>query len=153
MDWWFTRGMCILPIFVVVWTYITFGVSYTLSVARGDVDPGFPYISDTGSRRPESCIFGQMLNITAAVALVTLYVRYKQVAHYLIKLPDNKLKQAYYANKIGFVLSFGISFGISLVANFQVGLVGVTFYSCSLVTKLLRPNLFLCCFYSSKHFV
>lgn len=69
MGFWFTRGLSFLPIFVIVWTYLTFGISYIIAVARGDVDPGFPYISDTGARRPESSIFGQMLNMTAAVGM------------------------------------------------------------------------------------
>lgn len=119
MEFWFTRGLSFLPIFVIVWTYLTFGISYTLSVARGDVDPGFPYISDTGARRPESCVFGQMLNIAAAAALATLYVRYKQVENFLVKLPDEKLLKVQRLNKFALFCAVAISLGMSLVANFQ----------------------------------
>lgn len=119
MDLWFTRGLAFLPIFVIVWTYLTFTISYLISVSRGDVDPGFPYISDTGARKPESSIFGQMLNITAAFALASLYVRYRQVESFLVKLPDNKLRSVHYANKISWYFGILISLGMSLVANFQ----------------------------------
>ena len=71
---WFTRGMAFLPIFTVAWTYLTFTISYMIAVFRGDVDPGFPYISDTGARRPESSVFGMMLNVSACVGK-TLVVR------------------------------------------------------------------------------
>jgi hypothetical protein len=40
---------------------------YTIAVLNEHVDPGFPYISDTGSYSPESCIFGQLVNITAFI--------------------------------------------------------------------------------------
>lgn len=33
-----------------------------MSVYRKDVNPVFPYISDTGNWTPESCIFAFMLN-------------------------------------------------------------------------------------------
>ena len=66
-EFWFNKGMAFLPIFLVIWTYLTFTISYIIAVSRGDVDPGFPYISDTGAFRPESSVFGQMLNISALV--------------------------------------------------------------------------------------
>nr|XP_039270431.1 DNA damage-regulated autophagy modulator protein 2-like [Styela clava] len=119
MDFWFTRGLSFLPIFVIVWTYLTFTISYIISVSRGDVDPGFPYISDTGARRPESSIFGQMLNITAGFALACLYVRYKQVESFLIKLSDHDVRKVYRVNKISWYFGIAISLGMSLVANFQ----------------------------------
>jgi len=68
--YWFNRGMAFLPIFTVVWTYITFATSYMISVFKGDVDAGFPYISDTGARRPESSVFGMMLNISACAGKI-----------------------------------------------------------------------------------
>lgn len=82
MDFWFIRGLAFYPIFVIIWTYLTFSISYIISVARGDVDPGFPYISDTGARKPESCVFGQMLNITAAVC------KYLNIRNYFIRNSD-----------------------------------------------------------------
>lgn len=41
---------------------------YTIAVLNEHVDPAFPYISDTGSYSPESCIFGQLVNIAAFIS-------------------------------------------------------------------------------------
>jgi len=71
---WFQRGLALLPVLLVIWTYLTFTISYIFAVSRGDVDPGFPYISDTGARRPESSLFGQMLNISAVIGQYLLSV-------------------------------------------------------------------------------
>ncbi|KAF6771028.1 hypothetical protein AHF37_10576 [Paragonimus kellicotti] len=34
-----------------------------MSAAFGDVSILFPYISDLGTMAPESCVFGQLLNL------------------------------------------------------------------------------------------
>lgn len=47
---------------------------YTISVQWDHVVPGFPYISETGTLSPESCIFAQCLNIAA---LLRMYIRSK----------------------------------------------------------------------------
>jgi len=118
-QFWFQRGMAYLPLTLIIWTYITFITSYIWSVLRGDVDALFPYISDTGARRPESCLFGQMLNITACISFATLYVRYAQVSGYI---DDIRIENSYLVdklNKAGLFLAFIICLGMSLVANFQ----------------------------------
>lgn len=40
---------------------------YLLSVLDGNVYVLFPYISDTGALPPESCVFGLLVNIGAAL--------------------------------------------------------------------------------------
>jgi len=72
--------MAFLPVFLVIWTYLTFTISYIIAVSRGDVDAGFPYISDTGARRPESCIFGQMLNISAVAGERNCLAKYISIS-------------------------------------------------------------------------
>lgn len=56
-------GVGHIPVILTIFTVVTVAVTYGLAVYRGDVDPIFPYISDAGAKRPESCIFGQLLNI------------------------------------------------------------------------------------------
>jgi hypothetical protein len=49
---------------------------YSIAVGNDHVEPGFPYISDTGTRSPESCVFGQLLNIGAALGkMFFLYIK------------------------------------------------------------------------------
>jgi len=107
-------SLCWLPILLALFTAIAFTSSYVISVLRGDVNALWPYISDTGTDPPESCIFGQFLNFTAMMAMATMYVRYKLVqAFNNHDIPLRRLNQI--------ALFFGAcsSLGVSLVANFQ----------------------------------
>lgn len=36
---------------------------YIIAVCNDHVEAAFPYISDTGSLSPESCIFGELINL------------------------------------------------------------------------------------------
>ncbi|KAF5304397.1 hypothetical protein FQR65_LT18873 [Abscondita terminalis] len=76
----------------------------------------FPYISDTGAMSPESNIFGQCLNIGAAMMFIVLYVRYRQI-DYDIRTKNIILNPIW--NKIGIILGFTASLGVSLVGNFS----------------------------------
>lgn len=42
--------------------------SYIMAVILGHVEAGFPYISDTATSAPESCIFAQFVNMTATLS-------------------------------------------------------------------------------------
>ncbi|TRY64978.1 hypothetical protein DNTS_024649 [Danionella cerebrum] len=77
--WWFQRGLCLLPVALVLWSSATFLVSYTTAGLLGHADLLLPYISDTGTEVPERCVFGFMLSVTAFLGLSSMYVRYKQV--------------------------------------------------------------------------
>lgn len=109
------RGLSYLPISLVLVSLTTFALTYIISVARGDVSAYFPYISDTGTKVPESCIFGQFLNIAAALSLWTMYVRYKLVQA-LAGDEDSRLRRL---NNVSLFLGIFSSLGLSLVANFQ----------------------------------
>ncbi|XP_070553085.1 DNA damage-regulated autophagy modulator protein 2-like isoform X2 [Ptychodera flava] len=114
---WFCVGMGWLPMSVAIMVAATFTISYCISVGLGHVPAEFPYISDTGTYIPESCIFGQLLNITAALAFATIYVRYKQVQEYNREASPAILR----ANKIALVIGGFACLGMSMVANFQEG--------------------------------
>ncbi|XP_056132261.1 DNA damage-regulated autophagy modulator protein 1 [Lampris incognitus] len=84
---WFMQGTCFLPVFLVIWSSSTFIVPYIIALYRADVDVIFPYISDSGTYPPESCIFGLMTFVTATTALATMYARYKFVEKLLVVPP------------------------------------------------------------------
>ncbi|CAG5125742.1 unnamed protein product [Candidula unifasciata] len=110
----------LVPVSMIVLAAATFVVSYIVAVARGDVRAAFPYISDTGSIRPESCIFGQFLNVVAFLAFCTMYIRFKAVeaiAHNAL-YDDRKMCRL---NKVALVVGLVSAFGTSVVANFQEG--------------------------------
>ncbi|XP_064602061.1 DNA damage-regulated autophagy modulator protein 1-like isoform X1 [Liolophura sinensis] len=111
----------LFPVAVFVFIPLTFIISYIIAVCAGHVAPGFPYISDTGTEPPESCIFGQMLNIGAVLAGITLYIRYRDVEENL-KIRDITQRSCVHLsclNNIGFVLGICSALGASIVANFQ----------------------------------
>ena len=62
---WRAMGAGHWPVLVAIVMALNLGLTYVVSVTRNDVDPYFPYISATGTRRPESCLFGLLMNLTA----------------------------------------------------------------------------------------
>ncbi|CAE1313452.1 DRAM2 [Acanthosepion pharaonis] len=130
-------GLEIFPLSLVVLSLLTFITTYIIAVSQKHVTPYLPYISDTGSKSPESCIFGQLLNISTMLGFLgqacdtsapssavlkkfklsfaTMYVRYKLVAS-MVNIDSTRL---HLLNKIS--LGFGIiaAFGMSVVGNFQ----------------------------------
>lgn len=109
----------LLPVSLVLLAATSFCLSYIIAVIRGDVNAAFPYISDTGAEVPESCIFGQLLNIVAFLAFCTMFVRYKAVQA-LAGEEDRWLRRM---NRISMFLGCFSAFGCSMVANFQEGTV------------------------------
>ncbi|KAK7098662.1 DNA damage-regulated autophagy modulator protein 2-like [Littorina saxatilis] len=105
----------LLPIALVLVAASAFCLSYVIAVIRGDVSAAFPYISDSGAEVPESCVFGQLLNIGAFLAFSTMYVRFKAIQA-IAGDEDRWLRRM---NKATMLLGISSAFGCSLVANFQ----------------------------------
>lgn len=112
--WWFQQGLSILPSALVIWMSASLIFSYISAVLLHHVDTLGPYVSDTLSVPPESCIFGMMINISALLGIATIYVQYKQVL-YLNPEESIVLK----LNKAGVVLGMVCCFGLCIAANFQ----------------------------------
>lgn len=112
--WWFQQGLSFLPSALVIWTAASFLLSYITAVLLHHVDPLVPYISDSGTIPPERCLFGIMLNISAALSMATMYVRYKQVS--ALNPQESEILRL---NKAGLALGFVSSFGLCIIANFQ----------------------------------
>ncbi|XP_061446105.1 modulator of macroautophagy TMEM150B isoform X2 [Rhineura floridana] len=83
-----------------------------MAVANGSVNitEAFPYISTCGSYPPQSCLFGQVLNLGAFLGAVICFLKYQQVQDYGC---HSRL------NLAGLVLGLLCAFGSSLVGNFQ----------------------------------
>lgn len=92
---------------------------YIIAICLRHVEVEFPYISDTGTHTPESCIFSQALNIVSFLVILTVYVRYKQIEQ---SYRDYLSPQSAFIMKINWIaLCVGSvsAFGLSIVANFQ----------------------------------
>ncbi|VDM50273.1 unnamed protein product [Toxocara canis] len=85
-------------------SFLIEGSTYVFAVWRGDIDPVFPYISAEGDRRPESCFFSMMLNLS-----------YSLVSE-LNRSADLCLKRV---NELSLVAGLLGAVGMFFVANFQ----------------------------------
>ncbi|CAN7998680.1 unnamed protein product [Ixodes hexagonus] len=109
----------LLPLSVFVLLPGTFILTYLISIALGHVEADFPYISDTGTYAPESCVFSQLLNLCAVLMAGTVYVRYKEVEQYYRDHLSQESPKVLRLNRVGLWLGWMASFGVSIVANFQ----------------------------------
>lgn len=90
-----------------------------ICIVRNDCEIAWPYISDTGTKTPESCIFSQLFNIVATLIAITIAIRYKQVEQ---QCRDNLIPDAnrvFALNKWSFFIGLASAVGLSIVANFQ----------------------------------
>lgn len=108
----------LLPIAVYLLFLTTFICTYIAAVLQGHVVPTFPYISDAATYSPESCVFGQLINIGCVLLGIVVYIRYRQIEQLIylhLELPTSPSK----LNRIAMWVGFGSCFGCSVVANFQ----------------------------------
>ena len=59
--------------------FTAFIAGYAISVGTDKVAALFPYISDTGTIPPASCVFGLFLNMAAAFGVVAIYIRHRHL--------------------------------------------------------------------------
>jgi len=97
---------------------LAFFVSYGIGVSRNDIQKIWPFVSDTGAIPPESCIFGQLLNMSAGLTMVSLYLRHRHIMAYFRATKD-KRKRLILTSRIFLCVGIFAAFGLMLVANFQ----------------------------------
>lgn len=107
----------ILPIAVFVLFPATFIITYIVAVLLKHVEADFPYISDTGTYSPESCVFGQLLNWGTMLMAAVIYIRFQQVKEYFRTYPLHISVRK--LNKCGLWFGLISCVGLSFVANFQ----------------------------------
>lgn len=108
----------LFPIAVWLLFQITFIGTYIAAIIQGHVVPKVPYISDAATYSPESCVFGQLINIGCVLLGIVVYIRYRQVEQ-LIFHHLELVATSYKINWIALWLGIGSCLGCSIVANFQ----------------------------------
>lgn len=107
----------LFPIATYLLFQTTFISTYIAAVLQGQVVPTVPYISDAATYSPESCVFGQLINIGCVLLGIVVYIRYRQIQqlmyHHLELASSSKL------NLIAMWVGMASCFGCSIVANFQ----------------------------------
>ncbi|CAL8106876.1 unnamed protein product [Calicophoron daubneyi] len=106
-----------LPISLDILMFGTFATSYSISSVSGNVSVLFPYISETGTLVPESCVFGQLLNLCACLGALCVYVWY---LHQMYRIEHNEcIRPHHIFARITLAVGMLSALGISIVANFQ----------------------------------
>ncbi|XP_066583367.1 DNA damage-regulated autophagy modulator protein 1-like [Prorops nasuta] len=107
----------VLPLSLFILIPVTFVVTYTISLHWDHIMPGFPYISETGSLSPESCVFAQLLNIAVLLLGCCVYIRHRQVSQWQIERGESLVnRKLLFLTKCCGYLS---CFGLDILANFQ----------------------------------
>lgn len=108
----------LFPIAVFLLFQVTFICTYIAAILEGHVVPDIPYISDAATYSPESCVFGQLINMGCVLLGIVVYIRYRQIEQLIYHHP-NLLETSAKMNKIAMWLGIGSCLGCSIVANFQ----------------------------------
>uniref|UniRef100_A0A182YEY7 CWH43-like N-terminal domain-containing protein n=1 Tax=Anopheles stephensi TaxID=30069 RepID=A0A182YEY7_ANOST len=117
----------LLPISVFLLFNFTFIGTYIAAVLQGHVVPTVPYISDAATYSPESCVFGQFINMGCVLLGITIYVRYRQIQELSYRHSD--VRQALgRCSDVAFWIGIGSCLGISIVGNFQETNVRIVHY-------------------------
>uniref|UniRef100_A0A8C4WR24 DNA damage regulated autophagy modulator 1 n=1 Tax=Gopherus evgoodei TaxID=1825980 RepID=A0A8C4WR24_9SAUR len=111
----FMPGVAFIPALLVCWSSAAFIISYVIAVLGGHVEPLVPYISDTGTKPPESGIFGFMINISAFLGAATMYIRYLIIE----KQNESSNFMSPSCNLITLCIGLLGCIGMGIVANFQ----------------------------------
>ncbi|XP_068099048.1 modulator of macroautophagy TMEM150B-like [Hyperolius riggenbachi] len=102
----------LLPVLLTIWASAGIWIVYAIAVTNGSVNLAerFPYISACGAYPPQSCIFGQVLNIGALLVVWICAIRFQQIRDY-----------GYHSHLNSASLAMGLlcALGTSLVGNFQ----------------------------------
>ena len=99
--------------------FIAFIAGYGISVGTDKVSAVFPYISDTGTTPPASCVFGLFLNMSAAFGVVTIYIRHRHLEGNNLDHRIHKL------NDVTMFMGLLSCLGLMMVACFQWSVAGV----------------------------
>lgn len=98
-----------------------------MAILEGHVVPNVPYISDAATYSPESCIFGQLINIGAVLLGLTIYIRFRQIKE-ILQIQNDLGDHLSKNNKISMWVGFVSCLGISIVGNFQETNVRIVHY-------------------------
>ncbi|XP_077294279.1 DNA damage-regulated autophagy modulator protein 2 [Arctopsyche grandis] len=148
------EGLHALPLACFALFPATFLLTYIWAVLLEHVEPDFPYISDAATYSPESCVFGQLINIGCVLLGVTMYIRHRQILELRCVYPlASSIKRL---NDLSLWFGAFSCLGLSMVANFQetnvkyvhytgafmcFGLGTVYFWIQALVSHALQPVL------------
>jgi len=108
----------LFPVVLIILVTATFIIAYTIAVLHGHMSPLWLFISDVGTKAPESCIFGQLVNVVAVLMAVCIYLRHREIVEFYGKCAK-QYRWRLLGSRITLWIGYGSSFGCSMVGNFQ----------------------------------
>ncbi|XP_076751306.1 DNA damage-regulated autophagy modulator protein 1 isoform X1 [Xylocopa sonorina] len=135
------RNLHVIPLSLFILIPVTFLITYTISVQWDHVVPGFPYISETGTLSPESCIFAQFLNIATLLLACCVYIRHRQVSQWRLERGKDLIKKRI-INATAYCGGLAC-FGLNILANFQDSHV-VTAHMVGAITCFTAGTIYFC---------
>uniref|UniRef100_A0A914ZFE4 DNA damage-regulated autophagy modulator protein 2 n=2 Tax=Parascaris univalens TaxID=6257 RepID=A0A914ZFE4_PARUN len=112
------KHVWIIPTLATLFAFLAFFIGYGVGIAADHLEAWFSFISDGGALPPESCIFGEFLNLSAMFVAITIYVRHLQIVVFYGKIHHVAGRWRLYST-IMMCIGYVIAFGVSLVANVQ----------------------------------
>ncbi|GMT22425.1 hypothetical protein PFISCL1PPCAC_13722, partial [Pristionchus fissidentatus] len=110
----------IIPLLTFLCGISSIFIPYVIGVSNGHVPSVIPFISDCGALAPENCIFTQLLNMTALLLIISIYLRHRQIVEYY----GNRLRRPdLWWRKISFgllIIGFIAAFFITATAAFPI---------------------------------
>ncbi|KAM8927210.1 modulator of macroautophagy TMEM150B [Pelodytes ibericus] len=102
----------LLPIILTIWASVGIWIVYIMAVVNGSVNitEQFPFISTCGTYPPQSCIFGQVLNVGAMLVVWVCAMRFQQI---------RDLGFHSHLNSASLAMGLMAALGTSIVGNFQ----------------------------------
>ncbi|GMS90001.1 hypothetical protein PENTCL1PPCAC_12176 [Pristionchus entomophagus] len=111
------KKLWILPIFTSLFCLIGIVVPYAIGAADGNIPAILPFISDGGAYAPEKSIFSLFQNISAALVIITAYVKHLQFATYY----ECRRLDSYWRplSIVTMIFAFFTAVGLCVVGNFS----------------------------------
>lgn len=108
-----------LPVCIFVLIPFSFLLTYCIAISLNHVEVGFPYISDTGTYVPESCIFSQAINFISFLLAIFMYVQYKHVEQHYRDHLSSEFTIVLKLNWWALIVGWCGCIGVNITANYQ----------------------------------
>merc|ERR1712013_746633 len=111
---------------------------YAIAVGTDAVNPVFPYISDTGTTPPSSCVFGLLLSISAGFGVGVIFIQHRHLESKITHQGVHAL------NDVAMLAGLLTCLGMIMVASFQWTVAGVPHIVGSAMVYLFG-GMYCCC--------
>ncbi|CAF1208154.1 unnamed protein product [Rotaria sordida] len=107
----------IFPLLVFILIPFAYAISFIVAIHLGHSKFEYPFLSRSLSDSPESCIYSQIINFTSFILIITIYIRYRQIAELIRNHPTCGKKYSQ-LNLIFLIFGMITAFSMSIISNF-----------------------------------